>query len=230
MFSVIFVIVTMSLTSCQNESYENAVNKNTTSKDIRNLIVKLSENNIKIDNALAENNNLIFDENVIKFLNAAKNETDIKKSFETAGIKNSDELINLLKEKVNLGKQFMLENPNFYKLDLQKRTILLDKVLDSMFFPNYVESKINKLGKLSINDKNTIASKNCAKQYNININRCNGSSLRCSAAAIISASAGIWPGLIGAAFCMWESHDCKIEASEDYRDCLVETRLSYWRP
>ncbi len=170
MFSVIFVIVTMSLTSCQNESYENAVNKNTTSKDIRNLIVKLSENNIKIDNALAENNNLIFDENVIKFLNAAKNETDIKKSFETAGIKNSDELINLLKEKVNLGKQFMLENPNFYKLDLQKRTILLDKVLDSMFFPNYVESKMNKLGKLSINDKNTIASKNCAKQYNININ------------------------------------------------------------
>ena len=67
------------------------------------------------------------------------------------------------------------------------------------------------------NNSNRLLS--CASEYNRDISRCNRDSLIASTAAIITAGAGILPGLGAAVLVMIADHNCKSDAMEDYNSC-----------
>jgi hypothetical protein len=165
---------------------------------------------IDIDRGFAKNSRISFDEKLKNSLNSAKNETDIKIALENAGVNNSNEIIFLLKKKISIQNNFRKQNPNFYKLDLQKRNELFNEVFDSTL-NNFIEAK-NTISSLRITS--------CAGTYNTSVSRCNKTYYKCGGLAIIAAADGIVPGLLVGVFCAWDLSDCKSYALDDYNSCM----------
>lgn len=161
-----------------------------------------------LDIALNKNANVSFDPLTMQMLNSAETENDLKNVFTNAGIANSTEVIEILKNIVETQKSFILQNPDFYDLPIEQQTELLNASVEI-----YVNA--NPPGGL-------VGSNNCARTFNKTINRCAGDFGVCAVFAVAGAYGGVVPGLLAAAYCMTTKLSCDSRAKEDYMECLLE--------
>jgi hypothetical protein len=163
----------------------------------------------RLDVALNKNTNVTFNAETMQMLNSATNENDLKNVFENAGISNSVEVINILKNIVDTQQAFILHNPDFYNLTIAEQTELLNTSVEI-----YINA--NPPGGL-------VGSNNCARTFNKTIDRCAGDFGSCAVGAVIGAAFGYFPGLLAAAQCMYTKYNCDSRAKEDYKECLIES-------
>ena len=164
--------------------------------------------------ALNRNSSLDFNPQAMQALNAAKNENDLKIVFEMAGIANSQEVINILKDNVKIQQEFISQNPIFYSLSVEEQVGLLNSgiALAKIGYHSQIPNLFDGL----------VGNNNCAGDFNRAIGRCNGDFGTCAVFAVAGAYAGLAPGLLAAAYCMVTKLTCDKRAKEDYKICTIE--------
>jgi hypothetical protein len=212
--SIAFLMISVFLNSCNvqtidDQPTEQAVDLNFSSADLNKNITEfivIDQNlNDKIEQSLMLNNNLQFQNDAAAQLQKCTSNADLTKLFSGFGISNNIEIIKLLEEKVKFQKLFVKNNPQFYNLTLLERTELVKSLIDKQI--------------VLPTGKNNYETQSCASTYNTAISRCNRDALIGSSAAIIAAGAGLFPGLLAAAYVMIAHHNCTADAREDYEAC-----------
>jgi len=162
--------------------------------------------------ALYKNSYVGFNAQAMQMLNAATNENDLKSAFEMAGIANSQEVINILKNNVTIQQQFISENPDFYNLTIEKRVELLDASI--------VLAENNYFSQIPLPYSGSQAESSCSKAWRKNRNRCLRDYGVCSVGSIAAAFIPpFWPALVGAAICLASKVNCESDAKQDWLDC-----------
>jgi hypothetical protein len=230
--SIVVFLLLLFITSCSTDSNElsqNAVDKESRIiKNIETLSSFIIESNVDIQEKLAKNGKLAFDEKFTIALNSSKNETDIKKAFEMAGIKDSDAIMSMLKEQINVKKQFVKDNPDFYKLNIDKRNTLFNKSFDAAVtnLSNPFRTQTLKVNSFGTADKYAYQNDSpgdCIRVYNRQIGRCNRDYAWCGGFAVLGAGfTGGLGGLLGAAYCMTSQYYCNDDAKQDLYYCIYK--------
>jgi hypothetical protein len=127
--------------------------------------------------------------------------------LKNAGVLNSETILTLIKKRIEIQNNFRVENPNFYLLEISKRSNLITKQYD-LVLEEYI-------AKQNISAKTS----SCAGTYNTGVSRCNRTFGKCAAVAVIAAAEGFFPGVVVGVFCAWDLSDCKSDALEDYESC-----------
>lgn len=200
---VVFVF-SLFLISCEKDE---TINEQKISQNLKQFSEDFLKQTIEIDNEFAKNRKINLDASFKNTLLLAKTEEDVKMSLKNAGILNSETILKLVKNRINLENNFRTQNPDFYLLDVNNRTDLVNKQYD-LVLENYI-------AKQSYNAKTT----SCASDYNTDISRCDRTFSKCAIVAVIAAEPGILPGLIVGVFCAWDLSDCKSDALVDYESC-----------
>lgn len=200
---VVFVF-SLFLISCEKDE---TINEQKISQNLKQFSEDFLKQTIEIDNEFAKNRKINLDASFKNTLLLAKTEEDVKMSLKNAGILNSETILKLVKNRINLENNFRTQNPDFYLLDVNKRTDLVNKQYD-LVLENYI-------AKLSYNAKTT----SCGGDYNRDIGRCNRTYGKCGIVAVIAAAEGLVPGLVVGVFCAWDLSDCRSDALEDYQSC-----------
>lgn len=251
-FVIVMMIVAFVInTSCSNEPINENISNSSTSMTtvIKNLDIYSNEyakNNYKILEALGRNKKYLNLTQV--FLNAllyTKNENDLKILFQSAGIDNSIEVIGLLKKSVQIQSDFRKANPSFYKLDIQKRTELLEKSFEVVLkridlsnsigymtqrgatsgFVNYMPFEAAPL------IPTDLVGANCYNIYVKEKKRCERDFFICGGFALASALYTVgWGTVVGAAYCSVTLNICGMDAQEDYSHCLKPYEENPWLP
>jgi hypothetical protein len=227
-FTTLFVLTllsTMSITSFYGCKKNNTDLPET--KIILNL-KKYSEDflklTIQIDDEFSKNPRKNIKPDFKKDLSLAKTEKDIIKSLKNAGILNSEAIITLIKSRIELENNFRVQNPDFYLLDVEKRTRLVnsqyDLVLEAPLLKQNKPAKITSSQDHFFKPAEPSIISSCASIYNTDIGRCNNSYGKCAIVAVIAAADGLIPGLVVGVFCAWDLMDCKADAREDYEYCI----------
>ena len=204
LFSILFI-------SCEKEAIdEPKAAENFNSPDLtKNILefVTIDANlNNEIEKGLKLNKNLKFDNNIMVQLQNCKTETEILNLFLISSISNEKYILSLLKQKVHFQNLFKKNNHIFYEKTITERQNLLVTVINEFIDKQTLNNNSNRL--LS-----------CASEYNTDMGRCNRDALIGSTAAIITAGAGLLPGLGAAVLVMIANHNCKSDAMEDYNSC-----------
>lgn len=227
---VIMCFAFYSVLSCStdnNELGQNAAKKESIIiKNVETLSSIIIETNVDIQEKLAKNSKIVFDDKFTLALNNSKNENDIKKAFESAGIKNSDEIISILKRQVDAKSQFVKNNPNFYKLNVDKREMLFNKSFDATVSNLSSPFRMQTLSNNTFGTSDKYAADpadECIKVYNRQIGRCNRNYWICGGFAVVGAGlTGGLGGLLAAAYCMTDQHYCTGDAKEDLYYCIYK--------
>jgi hypothetical protein len=195
--------------SCEKDGeIKTEINQQKIIQNLKQLSEDFLDKTIEIDNEFAKNKTISSDASYKNSLLLSKTENDIKNVLKKAGILNSETILKLVKERINLQNNFRINNPDFYLLDENKRADLLNNQYD-LVLSNYIANQ-------NSNAKN----KSCAGQYNTDIGRCNRTYGKCALIAVIAAADGLVPGLVVGVFCAWDLSDCKSDAREDYESCM----------
>lgn len=202
--------------SCsEDEKSQVAQNEQTTSENLDEFIVQYVENKLALHSAFSENLKAIPSVSKIaavkKTLSNIKNEDELIIALKNAGIKNAPVVVNLAKQLMQIENDFRAKNSYFYSLDINQRQRLVDSKLDSYLLIKK-QKGIEKTSKISTTNP-------CVRNYNTDVSDCNGDYLRCGTFAVLSAAAGIYPGVVAAVYCMWDFSDCKSDAIRDYNTC-----------
>lgn len=110
-----------------NKKSTESVMDKTTSKSVIGVPVEVQQhvesfsqqiyvNVMSLENALNKNSYVAFNAQAMQMLNNAQTENDFKIVFEMAGIANSQEVINILKNNVAVQQSFISRNFDFYML------------------------------------------------------------------------------------------------------------------
>jgi len=202
MSSLIFI-------SCEKDGeIKTEINEQKITQNLKQLSEDFLDKTIEIDNKFAKNQRINSDASYKNSLLLSKTENDIKIVLKKAGILNSETILKLVKERINLQNNFRIKNPDFYLLDENKRADLLNNQYD-LVLENYIANQ-------NSNAKTT----SCGGQYNTDIGRCNRTYGKCALVAVIAAADGLFPGLVVGVFCAWDLSDCKSDAREDYESCM----------
>lgn len=201
---LVFFVFSLFLISCEKDE---SINEQKLSQNLKQFSEDYLKQTIEIDNEFAKSRTKKLDASFKNTLLQAKTEEDVNISLKNAGILNSDTILKLVINRINLQNNFRTHNPDFYLLDVNKRTSLLNNQYD-VVLENYIE-------KQSYVAKTT----SCGSDYNRDISRCNRTFGKCGIVAVIGAAEGLIPGLIIGVFCAWDLSDCKSYALEDYQSC-----------
>ena len=195
--------------SCEKDGeIKTEINEQTITQNLKQLSEDFLDKTIEIDNEFAKNQTINSDASYKNALLLSKTENDIKIVLKKSCILNSETILKLVKERINLQNNFRIKNPDFYLLDENKRADLLNNQYD-LVLENYIANQ-------NSNAKTT----SCAGQYNTDIGRCNRTYGKCALVAVIAAADGLVPGLVVGVFCAWDLSDCKSDAREDYESCM----------
>jgi hypothetical protein len=179
-----------------------------------------------IQQELSKNDHLLFDANFVTTLYNSKNEDEIKKTFENSGMKNSEVILNLLENQLNAKLSFKQDNPNLYKLNLEKRKELFNKSFDDSFI-KFSNSLISEKFYTNVFQKYDVTpptnTTDCIRVYNKQLGRCDRDFGFCGGFAIVAAGfTGGTGGLISAAYCMTTHYICKDDAKQDLYECVMK--------
>jgi len=236
MLGIICVLLMLFLYSCSSE--EEQVNKLGTSKsktesaktkttdNLEEVLPISVEENLNLfseqiftnaeslEVALNKNSYVSFNAQATQMLNSATNENDLKIVFEMAGIANSQEVIDILKNNVAIQQAFIAENPSFYNLTTEQQSQLLNASigLAKNSYSSHIPIPITEL----------VGPANCGRDFNQNIDDCAEDFGDCAVFAIAGAYAGIVPGLLAAAYCMKTKITCDNRAKRQYKECVYE--------
>lgn len=218
------------LQSCSTDNKdlnsESTLNERTLSNNIEAFSSYILNTNLIIQQELSKNDTLFFDANFVTTLYNSKNEDDIKKTFENSGMKNSEVILNLLKNQLNVKLSFKQDNPNLYKLNLEKRKELFNKSFDDSFikFSNSLISEkfyINVFQKYDVTPPTNTT--DCIRVYNKQLGKCDRDFGFCGGFAVLAAGfTGGTGGLISAAYCMTTHYFCKDDAKQDLYECVMK--------
>ncbi|WGK94796.1 MULTISPECIES: hypothetical protein [Flavobacterium] len=208
-YLIIFVLFCFAFVSC---SIDNETQKVINEKQIVENLKKFSKDflqkSIELEEAFAKSpssNRIISYKN--ELLNV-KSDSEFNQLMTSAGFINSNEILTLLKSRIELENNFRNQNPDFYLFDVNKRNSLLNKEYN-IVLEEYISTQ-----------NNNITLRGCGSTYNRDVSRCNRDYGKCAITAVIAAAGGIWPGLAVGAICAWDLIDCKSDALEDYEDCI----------
>jgi hypothetical protein len=224
-FILIFAFPSCS-TDKKDVSSESTLKKVTLSKNIEAFSSYILKSNLIIQQELSKNDHLLFDANFVTTLYNSKNEDEIKKTFENSGMKNSEVILNLLKNQLNAKLSFKQDNPNLYKLNLEKRKELFNKSFDDSFI-KFSNSLISEKFYTNIFQKYDVTpptnTTDCIRVYNKQLGRCDRDFGFCGGFAIVAAGfTGGTGGLISAAYCMTTHYICKDDAKQDLYECVMK--------
>lgn len=166
-----------------------------------------------LDIALNKNSYVGFNAQTMQMLGTAEDEYDLKIVFEMAGIANSQEVIDILKNNVAIQQAFIEQNPSFYSLTVEKQAELLNASIG--LAKNSYNSHI------PIPPTELVGGPNCARAFNRNIDECAEDFGVCAVFAVAGAYAGLAPGLLAAAYCMVTKITCDSRAKRDYKECVL---------
>jgi hypothetical protein len=215
-FGFITVLIIMILYSCSTEDesiYKSEMSKTTTEQEKTKIIgnieaglpISVQENlnsfseqislNAKsLDIALYKNQNVEFNAQAMQMLNAATNEIDLKSAFEMAGITNSQEVIDILKNNVIIQQEFIDKNPNFYNLTIEERVELLNASLGL--------AENNYFSQIPLPSSGLQVDSPCSRAWKKNNDKCLRNYGVCSVGSIAAAFIPpFWPALVAAATC-----------------------------
>lgn len=199
----------------QVESKKNSLsnNANFIQENVNSFSEQVFVNIESLEVALNKNSYVGFNTQAMQMLNAATSENDLKVVFEMAGIANSQEIIDILKNNVAIQEAFIIENPSFYNLSVEKQMELLNGSIE-LAITNY-ETKV------LIPSYGVVEAANCASTFNKTIDRCAGDFGICAVFAVAGAYVGLAPGLLQAAYCMVSKVNCDSRAKQDYKECVI---------
>lgn len=177
--SFITFILLFAFPSCSTDnkdlSSESTLNELTVSKNIEAFSTYILKSNLIIQQELSKNDHLLFNADFITTLYNSKNEDEIKKTFENSRMKNSEVILNLLKNQLNAKLSFKKDNPNLYRLNLEKRKELFNKSFDDSFI-KFSKSLISEKFFTNIFQKYDVTpptnTTDCIRVYNKQIGRC----------------------------------------------------------
>jgi hypothetical protein len=228
--SFITFILIFAFPSCSTDnkdlSSESTLKKVTLSKNIEVFSSYILKSNLIIQQELSKNDHLLFDANFVTTLYNSKNEDEIKKTFENSGMKNSEVILNLLKNQLNAKLSFKQDNPILYKLNLEKRKELFNKSFDDSFI-KFSNSLISEKFYTNVFQKYDVTpptnTTDCIRVYNKQLGRCDRDFGFCGGFAIVAAGfTGGTGGLISAAYCMTTHYICKDDAKQDLYECVMK--------
>jgi hypothetical protein len=224
-FILIFAFPSCS-TDNKDVSSESTLKKVTLSKNIEAFSSYILKSNLIIQQELSKNDHLLFDANFVTTLYNSKNEDEIKKTFENSGMKNSEVILNLLKNQLNAKLSFKQDNPILYKLNLEKRKELFNKSFDDSFI-KFSNSLISEKFYTNIFQKYDVTpptnTTDCIRVYNKQLGRCDRDFGFCGGFAIVAAGfTGGTGGLISAAYCMTTHYICKDDAKQNLYECVMK--------
>lgn len=186
-------------------------------QNVNSFSVAIFSNYGSLEDALNKNLSVGFNNpETMQMLNNAKNENDLKIVFQRAGIANSQEVIDILKNIVEVQHDFIVENPNFYNLTKEQQVEYLN---------SSVETAKNSFMVVNPPVLPTIpyfTTPGCAHNYNTGISRCNTDFGVCGVFAVAGTYAGILPGLLAAAYCMTTKVICDKRVYRDFKDCQAQ--------
>lgn len=163
-----------------------------------------------LDSELKKNTNINFTAETMQMLGSATNEDDLKIIFKKAGILNTLEVIQILKNIVSVQQTFIAQNPDFNNLAVDQQVEVLNASVET-----YINSHAPIIPDGLVGD-------DCSKTFNKTINRCAGDFGTCAVFAVAGAYAGLAPGLLAAAYCMTSKLSCDSRAKQDFRECKAE--------
>ncbi len=197
------------IVACTNDdSSKNELNREKVTQNVKQYSEDFLYLTNEIDKEFGKNHSKISKNSDLKNnLLSAKTENEVISIMISAGISNYETIVMLVNKRVLLQNNFRKQNPDFYLLDINERSELVNTQYD-IVLENYLATKLSNTNK-----------KSCASTYNTSIGRCNRSFGKCAITAVIAAAEGILPGLAVGVFCAWDLSDCKSDALEDYEDC-----------
>lgn len=250
-FVIVMMIVAFVVSiSCSNEPINENISNSSTSMTtvIENLDIYSNEyakNNYKILEALGRNKKLEFNAGFLNALLHTKNGNDLKILFQNAGIDNSIEVLGLLKKSIQIQSDFRKVNPIFYKLDIQKRTELLEKSFEVVLKRIDLSNSIGYMAQRGVTSgfvnympfeaapliPTDLVGANCYSIYVKERKRCERDFFVCGGFALASALYTVgWGTVVGAAYCSVTLNICGMDAQEDYSDCLKPYEEYPWLP
>lgn len=228
--SFITFILLFAFPSCSTDnkdlSSESTLNELTVSKNIEAFSSYILKSNLIIQQELSKNDHLLFNADFVTTLYNSNNEDEIKKTFENSGMKNSEVILNLLKNQLNAKLSFKKDNPNLYRLNLEKRKELFNKSFDDSFI-KFSKSLISEKFYTNIFQKYDVTpptnTTDCIRVYNKQIGRCDRDFGWCGGFAVVAAGfTGGTGGLISAAYCMTTHYFCKDDAKQELYECVMK--------
>lgn len=170
-----------------------------------------------LDDALSENLYVVFNEQTMHMLNNAQSENDLKIVFEAAGIANSQDVLNILKNIVTVQQTFIADNPNFYSLTKEQQIEYLNSSIE-VTKNNFILSNPPVTPTIPF-----VTYSGCAHTFNLGVDRCIGDFGNCAAGAILGTLFGGYiPGLIAAGQCMVSKYNCDKRIKRDFKDCQAQ--------
>lgn len=217
----------IALQSCNKED-PSATNSDyqgkSTQQNIITVLTKLNENRILIAKEMDKNEKFVFTTAIQDSLNASKDINNIARILKKEGFQNSEYFASLIEARVQIQKTFQQYNPEFYKLNIQARTQLVNKEIEDFKKINTpVENKTIWTMRASGEETDK-----CKLVLNSDIKACNSSYDHCvylaTAQALISGvTSGITlaTGYATAIYCEMEKRGCYGHAYEVYNICIT---------
>jgi hypothetical protein len=218
-FSITSLVFTLLLSSCSQDSFDTPeANKNTSSQFAKggsnDEILKTNLETFYNQNKdFGDRISLILDKNT-KFkggndfyqeINQAKSDSDILLIFNKYGLTvNTQDLLNLIKDKDALSQQFSNSNPYLYELDEATREEYLHEIVQK-----------------DVNSESLAGKVNCYQTYQTSRKRCVRTYAIASVAVVVAGpfTAGIVTAIGGAAAVAIYAA-CLGDANTDYSSCL----------
>lgn len=203
-----FFIFSCFILSCKKDSITNK-EQETLSESLQSYIQEDITLSIKIKEQFSKADKILRSAEFRNSITAAKNENELKKTLENAGIENSHVIILLLRKKRLNANNFNKENPEFSKLEIKKRNELVNLEFDRVF------------DKLSNNENKLITERlpSCVTAYQTGVRRCNRNYLTCGVFAGIGFFISPVGGLLAAMYCVVQLSHCSADARDDYLIC-----------
>ncbi|WP_395061108.1 hypothetical protein [Flavobacterium sp.] len=171
------------------------------------------KNDIEIVTKLYANKDLKLEKSFQDKLTNCKTETELNNLLINNNIKNSNELILLIKKGEDLTNDFRKQNPNFYNTDEDKRLKMFNESFETSFNNSDFKDVI----------ANNSTTRGCYGQWQVAVSRCNRNFAITGAGAVIAAGlTGGIGGLIGGAIACTNLWFCKSDALDDYNSCITE--------
>ena len=146
-----------------------------------------------------------FSKDLLNNLIKVKSKNELNKLLTEEGLMENKKIIDLYLEILELGKNFEINNPLFYKLSIEERNVIIGEVCERIY------KRQEEFFKLRPNS--------CASEYYKDMRRCGRNDNVCIAGAIAASLEGGVPGIIALMFCTYNHYSCNEDAQEDYQDC-----------
>ena len=230
---IILILLSSSFGSCSKDlDIQTALNERKIIQNLQEYCRNYLELTILIDQEFGSNYRKSRKFSLKNDVLFAKTETEIKTILERTGIKNGDEIIGLIKKRLVLENNFRLQNPDFYFLNISKRTSLLNQQYD-LALDNYID-KQNSIGgvpnkKYDLVLENYIVKFNSLEiasthqsSYNLALGGCNINYGKSAALGIVDVEEGLVSGVIVGVIGAWDLSDCKKNAQEENPVLLID--------